>query len=69
MQRVKKVKYDIAPGVAEYARYIGTNGAYKAKKKKQKNSKKNPGPIVVVLPKMLSCIGPSRMSFIQVVEK
>ena len=52
-----KVKYDIAPGVAEYTHYIGTpNGAMKARKALEE-FKKNPGPIVIGATQNAGCMG------------
>ncbi len=52
-----KVKYDIAPGVAEYAHYIGTpNGAMKIRKALDE-FKKNPGPVVIGATQSAGCMG------------
>jgi|SRR5690242_3573168 len=52
-----KVKYDIAPGVAEYAHYIGTpNGAMKIRKALDE-FKKNPGPVVIGATQNAGCMG------------
>lgn len=52
-----KVKYDVAPGVAEHAFYVGTpNGAMKIRKALEE-FKKNPGPIVVGATQNAGCMG------------
>lgn len=52
-----KVKFDVAPGVAEYAHYIGTpNGAMKTRKALEE-FKKNPGPIVIGATQNAGCMG------------
>jgi sulfide:quinone oxidoreductase len=52
-----KVKYDVAPGVAEYASYIGTpEGAMKARNTLEE-FKKNPGPIVIGATQGAGCMG------------
>lgn len=52
-----KVVYDIAPGIAEYAHYIGTpNGAMKARKALDE-FKLNPGPIVIGATQNAGCMG------------
>ncbi|PCE64667.1 NAD(P)/FAD-dependent oxidoreductase [Sediminicola luteus] len=52
-----KVKYDVAPGVAEHAHYIGTpNGAMKTRKALEE-FKKNPGPIVIGATQNAGCMG------------
>jgi sulfide:quinone oxidoreductase len=63
-----KVKYDIAPGVAEYAHYIGTpKGAMKARKALEE-FKKDPGPIVVGATQNAGCMG-AAYEFLFNVEK
>jgi len=63
-----KVKYDIAPGVAEYTHYIGTpNGAMKARKALEE-FKKNPGPIVIGATQNAGCMG-AAYEFLFNVEK
>ena len=52
-----KVKYDVAPGVAEYAFYIGTpDGALKTGHALEE-FKKNPGPIVIGATQGAGCMG------------
>lgn len=52
-----KVNYDIAPGVAEFAHYIGTpNGAMKTRKALE-DFKKNIGPIVIGATQNAGCMG------------
>ena len=52
-----KVAFDVAPGVKEYAHYIGTpNGAMKTRKALQE-FKKNPGPIVIGATQNAGCMG------------
>ncbi|GAA3553232.1 FAD/NAD(P)-binding oxidoreductase [Snuella lapsa] len=52
-----KVKYDVAPGVKEFAHYIGTpNGAMKTRKALEE-FKKNPGPIVIGATQNAGCMG------------
>lgn len=52
-----KVDYNVAPGVKEYAHYIGTpNGAMKARKSLEE-FKKNPGPIVIGATQSAGCMG------------
>lgn len=52
-----KVKYDVAPGVKEFAHYIGTpNGAMKTRKALEE-FKKNPGGIVVGATQNAGCMG------------
>lgn len=52
-----KVKYDVAPGVAEHAYYIGTpDGAMKTRKALEE-FKKNPGPIVIGATQSAGCMG------------
>ncbi|MCM8569270.1 NAD(P)/FAD-dependent oxidoreductase [Gramella jeungdoensis] len=52
-----KVKYDVAPGVREYAHYIGTpNGAMKTRKALE-DFKKDPGPIVIGATQNAGCMG------------
>jgi sulfide:quinone oxidoreductase len=52
-----KVKYDVAPGVAEYATYIGTpDGAMKTRHALEE-FKKNPGPIVIGATQGAGCMG------------
>lgn len=63
-----KVKYDVAPGVAEYTHYIGTpNGAMKARKALEE-FKKNPGPIVIGATQNAGCMG-AAYEFLFNVEK
>ena len=63
-----KVKYDIAPGVAEHTHYIGTpNGAMKARKALEE-FKKNPGPIVIGATQNAGCMG-AAYEFLFNVEK
>ncbi|SDR66370.1 NAD(P)/FAD-dependent oxidoreductase [Christiangramia echinicola] len=52
-----KVKYDVAPGVKEYAHYIGTpNGAMKTRAALEE-FKENPGPIVIGATQNAGCMG------------
>jgi len=52
-----KVNYNIAPGVAEHAFYVGTpNGAMKIRKALEE-FKKNPGPIVIGATQNAGCMG------------
>lgn len=52
-----KVKYDVAPGVAEFAHYIGTpNGAMKTRKALDEFAK-NPGPVVIGATQSAGCMG------------
>lgn len=52
-----KVKYDVAPGIAEHAHYIGTpDGAMKTRHALEE-FKKKPGPIVIGATQGAGCIG------------
>lgn len=52
-----KVKYDVAPGVEEFAHYVGTpNGAMKIRKALEE-FKNNPGPIVIGATQNAGCMG------------
>jgi len=52
-----KVKFDVAPGVAEHAYYVGTpNGAMKIRKALEE-FKNHPGPIVVGATQNAGCMG------------
>jgi sulfide:quinone oxidoreductase len=52
-----KVNYDVAPGVEEFAHYIGTpHGAMKTRKALEE-FKKNPGPIVIGATQNAGCMG------------
>lgn len=52
-----KVKFDVAPGVKEYAHYIGTpDGAMKTRERLEA-FKKNPGPIVIGATQQAGCMG------------
>lgn len=52
-----KVKYDVAPGVAEHAHYVGTpNGAMKIRKTLEEFAK-NPGPVVIGATQSAGCMG------------
>ena len=52
-----KVKFDVAPGVAEYSHYVGTpNGAMKLRTALE-DFKKNPGPIVIGATQNAGCMG------------
>jgi len=63
-----KVKYDVAPGVEEFAHYIGTpNGAMKIRKALEE-FKKNPGPIVIGATQNAGCMG-AAYEFLFNVEK
>lgn len=63
-----KVKYDIAPGVKEFAHYIGTpNGAMKTRNALEE-FKKNPGPIVIGATQNAGCMG-AAYEFLFNVEK
>lgn len=63
-----KVKYDIAPGVEQYAHYIGTpSGAMKTRKALEE-FKANPGPIVIGATQNAGCMG-AAYEFLFNVEK
>lgn len=63
-----KVKYDVAPGVQEFAHYIGTpNGAMKTRAALEE-FKKNPGPIVIGATQNAGCMG-AAYEFLFNVEK
>lgn len=63
-----KVKFDVAPGVAEYAHYVGTpNGAMKLRAALDE-FKKNPGPIVIGATQDAGCMG-AAYEFLFNVEK
>ncbi|MEI7677269.1 MAG: FAD-dependent oxidoreductase [Bacteroidales bacterium] len=63
-----KVKYDVAPGVAEFAHYIGTpDGAMKTRKALEE-FKLNPGPIVIGATQSAGCMG-AAYEFLFNVEK
>ena len=63
-----KVKYDVAPGVKEFAHYIGTpNGAMKTRKALEE-FKKNPGDIVIGATQNAGCMG-AAYEFLFNVEK
>lgn len=52
-----KVKYDVAPGVAEHAHYVGTpTGAMKIRKSLDE-FKKNPGAVVIGASQSAGCMG------------
>lgn len=52
-----KVNFDIAPGVSEFAHYVGTpNGAMKIRKALEE-FKRNPGPIVIGATQNAGCMG------------
>ncbi|NVK28192.1 MAG: FAD-dependent oxidoreductase, partial [Flavobacteriia bacterium] len=52
-----QVKYDVAPGVAEHAHYVGTpNGAMKIRKALD-DFAKNPGPVVIGATQSAGCMG------------
>lgn len=52
-----KVKYDVAPGVAEHAHYIGNpDGAMKTRAALEK-FKQNPGPVVIGASQSAGCMG------------
>lgn len=52
-----KINYDIAPGVREFAHYIGNpNGAMKTRKALEE-FKKNPGPVVIGATQNAGCMG------------
>lgn len=52
-----KVKFDVAPGVAEFSHYVGTpNGAMKLRTALEE-FKKNPGPIVIGATQNAGCMG------------
>lgn len=52
-----KVKYDVAPGVAEHAHYVGTpSGAMKIRKSLDE-FKKNPGAVVIGASQSAGCMG------------
>ena len=52
-----KVKYDVAPGVAEYAYYIGTPDKAMKTRQALDEFKKNPGPIVIGATQGAGCMG------------
>ena len=52
-----KVKYDVAPGVAEHAYYVGTPDGAMRIRKKLEEFKKNPGPIVIGATQNAGCMG------------
>ncbi|HVU99056.1 MAG TPA: FAD-dependent oxidoreductase [Puia sp.] len=63
-----KVNYDVAPGVREYACYIGTpDGAMKTREKLEA-FKSNPGPIVIGATQQAGCMG-AAYEFLFNVEK
>ena len=63
-----KVNYDVAPGVKEYAHYIGTpNGAMKTRAALEE-FKENPGPIVIGATQNAGCMG-AAYEFLFNVEK
>ncbi len=63
-----KVKYDVAPGVQEFAHYIGTpNGAMKTRAALEE-FKKDPGPIVIGATQNAGCMG-AAYEFLFNVEK
>lgn len=63
-----KVKFDVAPGVAEYSHYVGTpNGAMKLRAALDE-FKKNPGPIVIGATQDAGCMG-AAYEFLFNVEK
>lgn len=63
-----KVKFDVAPGVAEYSHYVGTpNGAMKLRTALEE-FKQNPGPIVIGATQNAGCMG-AAYEFLFNVEK
>lgn len=52
-----KVKYDIAPGVREFAHYIGTPKGAMETRKALKEFKKDPGPVVIGATQNAGCMG------------
>ena len=52
-----KVKYDVAPGVREYAHYIGTPAGAMKTRMALEEFKKNPGPIVIGATQNAGCMG------------
>ncbi|MGB5819014.1 MAG: FAD-dependent oxidoreductase [Saonia sp.] len=52
-----RVKYDVAPGVKEYAHYIGTPDSAMKTRKALEVFKKNPGPIVIGATQNAGCMG------------
>lgn len=63
-----KVKFDVAPGVAEFSHYVGTpNGAMKLRAALE-DFKKNPGPIVIGATQNAGCMG-AAYEFLFNVEK
>lgn len=63
-----KVKFDVAPGVAEYSHYVGTpNGAMKLRSALEA-FKENPGPIVIGATQNAGCMG-AAYEFLFNVEK
>ena len=52
-----KVQYNIAPGVKEYAYYIGTPDGAMRTREKLEEFKNNPGPIVIGATQQAGCMG------------
>lgn len=52
-----RVDYQVAPGVAEYAHYIGTPDKAMKTRKALEDFKKNPGPIVIGATQSAGCMG------------
>lgn len=52
-----KVKYDVAPGVKEYAHYIGTPNRAMKTRAALEEFKENPGPIVIGATQNAGCMG------------
>lgn len=52
-----KVKYDVAPGVEEFAHYIGTPNRAMKTRKALEEFKQNPGPIVIGATQNAGCMG------------
>lgn len=52
-----KVKHDVAPGVAEYAHYIGTPHGAMDIRKTLAEFEKNPGPVVIGATQSAGCMG------------
>lgn len=63
-----KVKYDIAPGVEQYAHYIGTPAGAMKTRKALEEFKANPGPIVIGATQNAGCMG-AAYEFLFNVEK
>lgn len=63
-----KVKFDIAPGVAEFSHYVGTPGGAMKLRSALEAFKQNPGPIVIGATQNAGCMG-AAYEFLFNVEK